>query len=517
MKPGAVWPYPAILLGCWLLLFPPEVEDPIASSGHLVEAGLAGDVPEPVFPTPTELATAPDSLILRTGVSLPQLRFLRSHLDPSLLTSDTLAFSSPDRTVLGDSLVVVLDGLWDSAQVTLGEDSLQHRRDGSRKLFTYLPPDTGLYVFELEVSGAVVGAFGVQVDSRRPTSVLILESAPSFETTHLRTWLTGTGNSVGRRTRISTDRFRTESFGLGDLRLDRLSRESLRQFDLVLVDDREVAELTGVERQLLRDLQLEGLGLVVLVSGTIEPVSGSEGGWQVESQLDASTRGRVGDGEVALAPATLMTTGNWTAFEEDPFGRALVTARRVGRGRQLLTRVSESFPLLLRGDSAVYSTFWTRLLNRAARPDSMEVWRAAGSPFVVGSALSVFLRSGRGMPLATVRDPEGRSERLSLRQEHSDPSMWSAVLWPTVSGWYQVESEQDRFRFYVDKAGAWGPVVSARDANTARLASAFGLRGSLQDAALRRPMHPGIPVVLITFSLAWLWFRKDASTDTCAV
>src|SRR5204863_3383454 len=122
----------------------------------------------------------------------------------------------------------------------------------------------------------------------RLPAVLVLESAPRFETRFLRDWLAGAGARVAVHSTISKDRRRTETPGVaaGDpgkaapsatgAAAETVALDSgfLRAFDAVIADPAALAALRPEERSSLAGAMAQGCGLLLtLPRGVVPPAS----------------------------------------------------------------------------------------------------------------------------------------------------------------------------------------------------------------------------------------------------
>jgi hypothetical protein len=109
----------------------------------------------------------------------------------------------------------------------------------------------------------------VSVSSGRGARLLVIQSAPSFETRHLKSWAGELGNPLLILTRISKERHISQAVNLPDNADTRLSPALLAGQDLLIMDGRSWFELTVGHREWVTTAVNEGLGLLVLAQGLL--------------------------------------------------------------------------------------------------------------------------------------------------------------------------------------------------------------------------------------------------------
>lgn len=367
----------------------------------------------------------------------------------------------------------------------------------------------------------------VVVEPAALPAVLVLESAPRFETRYLKDWLTGIGARFAVRSTISKDRFRSESpavpspAGAVSVLEKRLDRASLAPFDVVMADPSALDALSAAERTALAAAIDQGMGLLVALprgvgiehaSFAVHPpevrtVPGLDllaarstwpGGLEVPA-LDIEARELVG-GEPLIA---------------DPSGRRLAVALRRGRGTLVWSVLHDTYRYVLEGNASAHRALWSRLLSAAARPrDQALRWRAPMGPVLVDRPLDVALETPAEEPRAALR--EGGADvqpvqALALQEDLLDPSRWSARLWPRRAGWFHLEADAEHgLDIYSAAADAWPTWRAAERSDATRRAAetSAGAAGSRGDLVARRPLPQWPFFGLLLAGLSWLWIDE---------
>ncbi|QDH35757.1 carboxypeptidase regulatory-like domain-containing protein [Porphyrobacter sp. YT40] len=320
----------------------------------------------------------------------------------------------------------------------------------------------------------------------QPLRVAVIGS-PSPEVKYLRRWAEDAGFDLG----ASLNAGAGVDLG-GGVRLD---AASLRETDVVIIDDTALGTLGGGGRGALAQAVAGGLGVVVRMTGPASAAARSQ--WRA---LGLTVEGGTEAAPVALPPlapdadalAALRGPGSADAPTglntlEDPVpelglwtiraGSQLVPAvtdaegalvagwQHRGQGRVLLWTLPESFALVLSGQSDRYAQWWSKALSAVARPDRQ--FRPALAPLVQTGERMAICGLAEG---ARITAPDGAETALAI-----DPAAGAAgcaAFWPKVAGVHTIiqpdEEAEERFDFLVLPDGAL-PTVRAAETGAATM------------------------------------------------
>lgn len=446
---------------------------------------------------------APDELVRAGDLRLASV--------PAPPPSGIRAARWPSRIVLGE--VALITGYADPAsQIQLAatggtRDSVRAGRDGSFAL-RFAPRAAGLQRFVLR-AGAAADTGAIDVRSRTPPAVLILEGTPDFELAYLRRWLTRRGARLAMRSSIGRERSRTFTVNGAPAPGRALSADLLRAFDVVVLDGGAARGLSQRELDELRsEVTTHGLGVLLVGAGTrvatlpAPPARGS-GATRVirvrRTHGDDQLSPPVGAEPMRLAPDAAGAT-----VLEEADGRAVASWQAAGLGRVGATAVRNPSRWLLEGEPAAYDRYWTSILASLERP--RPVWRSP--PALPGLAGRPYNLTWPG-PLDTVvvLGPEAADTLFPMPDP--DSLTWSAIFWPRTPGAYEAVGPRDTLRFHVTSPRSWQAVRAAANAS-ATLGYTGAPRDSLArpDSRMRVPVPPWIFLALFTGSAGWLWWER---------
>lgn len=349
----------------------------------------------------------------------------------------------------------------DSVRLPLGSGPFRLR---------YRPKIAGLatYALLLRRPGQPPWAEPIPVEITTPTlpAVLLLTATPAFEFKFLKNYLAETHCPVALRTSVSRDLVQTDFVNQPALALNRLTPTVLARYSVVVADAATLAALPQAEaRGLQAAIRAGRLGLVVLAGAAPLPHA-------TPAHADFVVRLRAATS--AALPALTWPDAPTearaplpTQLQPDPALRPLISgpnqalvaaSRRVGLGFVVVSVVPETFRWGLLGHTAVYASFWNRLLAAAVPPaPARAIWRTGTRWPRPAQPLTLHLTAAFPLAQPTVVPlGGGPTVRLALRQDTRLPEWSTAPFWPGAAGWHQVRGPgRTTHNFYVYPATAW--------------------------------------------------------------
>ncbi|WP_426000203.1 hypothetical protein [Caulobacter sp. DWR1-3-2b1] len=355
-------------------------------------------------------------------------------------------------------------------------------------------PGPALFALRLRDSaGRVVEQVGVPVDTRaqRQPRVLVLAGAPSPETKYLKRWAQDAG--IDLRVQIEVG----DGVQFGDPPVP-LTRATLADIDLVVIDDRRWEGLAPGTHAALDAATRTGLGVLLRPTGPLSASTRRD--W---ARLGVALGDDVRSLRDTAGAAVAQAAPNTVSMVQDVDGTALANWRSLGRGRVGLWTVADSYVLMLAGEADRYDHLWSQLFSVLARPGDGN-----------GSRIEGFARRGARVSLCNIDGPIRlvRPDGV-VRSAHIDPATGDkacAAFWPEQAGWHLARGSDGReTAFYVHPADAAPSLAQAanREATIAltETAPANALR-----AGRRAPGSPWpwAAALLVVLGLLWVLERR---------
>lgn len=400
------------------------------------------------------------------------------------------------------------------------------------------PRDVGRFVYALVRDGDEAAAgerLEVEVTPPRPLAILWLESAPRFETRHLKGWLAEMGSSLAVRSTLSRGRHRDEFHNRAAVALDRLTTELLAEFDLAVLDGSILAGLRPDETEALTAAVFAG-GLGLLVVPPLEPLLEGEP-LATSPLLAAPARPIEGLETLAVraawpgtAPAPPLTVDALAlsprrgleplvAAEAD---RALTGRRSHGAGFVGVSLLHDTYRWVLEGEAPAHRAYWSHVASALARPDpTAPTCQLPAGPVLIDQPLALVLTTSQGEPQILLFDEEEEGMPLALRQAASEGFRWQATVWPRQEGWHRLvlsgrsdllsgtENGEPVCSFYAQPSSGWLAWQQQRRRDETRQRHLLGPAPDTSPTVTRlRPWPRLAPYLALLAALGFLWLGE---------
>ncbi len=327
--------------------------------------------------------------------------------------------------------------------------------------FSTTPKAIGRFLYTLSAHTATGDTMAVEsvpifVSPLDTLSLLVLESAPTFETKHLKNWAAATGNRIAIRSAVSKGKTTTEFLNIEKRSLARLTVEALNTFDVALLDVASLAALSNLERDALKRAVEAGLGVCI----TLDDVSEARRTFsdsnffldlnarQIEPERPVKPIG-FGISPSAISPIAavgleLKADDDATILASDERRRPLVMSRFRGLGRTAIGILHDTYRWVLEGKSTVHAAYWSHILNAVARRKLNEDdWRLAPETPIVDMPITMNVRSSSSFPVGIVRG-KATVDTMFLAQDVLEPMLWHGVFWARATGWHSIANVDSR-------------------------------------------------------------------------
>jgi hypothetical protein len=314
------------------------------------------------------------------------------------------------------------------------------------------PKAMGHYVYRLNVVSEKNELLNDEVIplvvSKAPAAkLLVVQSAPSFESKHLKNWASSQGASLLILTTISKEKYITHSVNMAEDAPRQFTPQLLNDFDLLIMDGRALANLSNVHQQWLNLAVDQGLGLYVMAdddlikatplpsiisSFSFEPITSLKIG---PSLTRPSWLGNHGElmfdlmaYKIAAEQGELLLSGSKK--------RQLSILKSIGKGKVAVSILKGRYRWLLNGDLQTYSHYWQRLLSRMARirSDSRFITQVKNELGVTNIRSEICVLSDKlGLKLSA--NDKALNLSLHLNPDSFNPYRHCAFYWPQQAGW----------------------------------------------------------------------------------
>ena len=373
---------------------------------------------------------------------------------------------------------------------------------------TKAPGNLTYFLEETDSSGQIVrrDPLPVRVERPNPLSILILNSFPTFETKYLKNFLEEKGNKIVLRSQLSRGLFKFEYINTEKRPVYALTREGLREFDLVITDSESYRGLSGASRSALeQSIAKDGTGLFLqpdeaffrfperLRYFTFKP-DGS-------LRLEAGTKDRVLE-KYPFSPVPGFPLKPVQMEDSIRIG----IERPLGNGKVVTTTVRNSYRWVLKGQSDFYAAFWSDLLNASARRQAPSAeWETTTRLPRKNLPFDFHLRT----PVRAPRVMSQAGHMLPLMEDLWVAELWKGRDYPSEDGWNRIHLSQDSLpdlSFYVYDKADWRALEIFQTVEENRR---FHYPGN--DTSDRVEAYVPIPAfwfyILFIGAMGWLWLE----------
>lgn len=347
--------------------------------------------------------------------------------------------------------------------------------------FRFAPKRLGVWQYQLKLFSPVGQselltenvAFEVK-DAKRPT-VLIKQSAPSFETRHLQNWAASLGSAVTIETQIS--KFKTitqylnrplDENSQSDSVLDSSAR--LKTYDWLLIDGRGLLNLSAPQGDNLNQALAQGLGVLVVVDTQLLQTTALPellADFSISSTDKAPNRastvhwaGRQTEQPLPHISATIQAEDS-DILVTDNRANPLVMAKNLGLGKVAISLINQTHQWRTTAQLSLYSHYWQYLITHLARADSGAYWLAQqdSSLFTVEQPQPLCARVNQTAVSASYGALLQRQTPLVLQPDIINNHQACTRVFISQPGWYQSRLQQgeqrEKSHFYVYDKQDW--------------------------------------------------------------
>jgi hypothetical protein len=347
----------------------------------------------------------------------------------------------------------------------------------SNKTFSFktTPKQTGKAVYELialqKNDTLAKEPVPVQVGDQTPMKVLILASFPDFEYKFLKNWLFEKQYPLAFRSQISKNKYASDFLNMDSLSLNQINNSALKKFDVLIIDEEELAAISPGERASIDLAVKNGMGLLIRVANTkaSSTLSAKFGRYESLTVKGKTLNLTLTENHFKFNPLPLeqvlflKANQNEQPLVVDASGKTLVNSTINGYGKILISTISSTYNWLLSGQKSDYTTYWSRLLANAARKRN-EIQSVNIIPQfpIVNQKTRIITDLAESGKLPNLKIGE---VQLSPRQNMELPFQWDAFYWPQKTGWIDLQVNQNIEPIYIYKNTDWQTLKNQQKVN----------------------------------------------------
>lgn len=357
----------------------------------------------------------------------------------------------------------------------------------------------------------------VLVEEQEALRILILASSPDFENKFLKNWLYAENQILSSRTAISKDKFSMEFLNSRRIDLGRISPALLENFDILIGDMAELSRLNPAENQAVMNQVNAGMGLIIKADHADHSSGFYRRSFKLRENRQAdqktsslSWQGHLAKKEVLPGSAAIeiMPQPGTQALVKNERGNILVSSRLSGKGRIMLSTIADSYTWMLGNNNRDYTSYWSFILEKAARKKEVpESWSLNTLP-LVNTALRMEVETEQDILPSVLAN----GSRITFSQDPVLDFRWSGIFWPSESGWQSFRSvNSDTNWFYVSDNSAWKAIRAGEKLKNTRKFIEHAASDVTANTGLAQTYTDSVPPVwfyiLFLLCCTYLWLE----------
>ena len=398
----------------------------------------------------------------------------------------------------------------------------------------------GLWQYQLALAKAsddiTVVEENLAFEVTRPSlaKLLIRQSAPSFETRHVKNWAVEQGAQVTVETQISKNRYISQhaNYPQEDRSDEKTAQvdsfdtlSTLDQYDLLIIDARGLMKLSQHQQDNLAVAVKRGLGVLVIGDSTLFTENNLPGvlnqfrishGSTIESDQSLLSWQFDQAGEPLNVIAADIPASSGFSLVKGAEGRVIVPGIHWGLGKVAISLTNQTYQWRTAGQRQLYSRYWQFLFESLARqslapyllPVENDHLNIARQPLPRCFSVNENLYSRLADYALRYEGTEGKPVALIPLVDEVNQNMACGVIYPASSGWQRItlsaNEETLSHSLYVYNESDWPAWQQQRKHNAGkRMQSAMqtGLKQTYWTEISLWPLWWGL---LLMCSLLWI-------------
>ncbi|MEJ7644450.1 MAG: hypothetical protein WKF87_07630 [Chryseolinea sp.] len=345
----------------------------------------------------------------------------------------------------------------------------------------------------------------IYVNPPSPLNILIIQGYPTFEVRYLKNFLQRRNHSMAIRYQLSKQIFRYEFVNRKPTALGRISPDLLSQYDLLIVDNEAINNLSPGERSVIRTSIDAGFGVLMLLNKV------PQGGltkdifpFGVTSARRDSAVIKIGSTSYTFPALPIRPRPNPEMIEVTSNASGTLSGYfRARKGHIAFQLLQETYRLVLSGDSLAYGKLWSPLIEQVAKARGSRSAISIGNqfPFYIDEPVSVRVISRDASPRLMAD-----SLAVALIEDPLIDGVWTTTIWHRISGWHTLATAAgDSLNYYVPQNTEWLSLKKARQLLSNRRASNHEQDESQVRTYAEKKYPPIIFYLIFVSATGFLW------------
>ncbi len=352
------------------------------------------------------------------------------------------------------------------------KDSIVFKQSGEQAFtFKIRHKQPGQILYKLKIASTQheeTYTLPLKVKGFEKLEVLMLQMAPSFEMRQLKNFLADQGHGIQVRSQLSKSNFSYEKVNTTLNQISRLTDGILKNYNLLVVENSTLEQLSKSETETLRKATNAGLGILLLMDQSDNKNSIAKGFIDFNlNKDDQDTLHLSLDGSLKKYIFKKQNLSIPTQPDIVPLlhsrDNILAAYRHQGFGKVAIQLLKETYPLRLSGDSVAFTGLWSDIISTSSRTKvkNTEITLADDFPYFTGIPSQANIITSEEKPLLYY---EGQI--IPMTENVLIENLWSATLRPQKTGWNSVQlNDSTQYDFFVAEQHEWSALRRQQQIN----------------------------------------------------
>ncbi len=357
---------------------------------------------------------------------------------------------------------------------------VQRAKLGDSISFTTVPVSQGNWLYKVAIYNQqenllVSENISVYVSSGAKAKVLIVQSAPSFETRHLHNWLANQGSQIRIHSQISKDKFKQQIINpeqaLENQSQDSLWQESLNWAEILVVDNRFLSQLADNDTSAIQAAIAEGLGLYLIADNKLVQNNWSSLLAPIENQINISTDALnkalfSWDKLKTQEPIDVLSARfESNSIIKDENGQGIVGMFEYGKGKLAIAMSQYSHSWRLAGNPQLHSQYWQHILKLIGKPRIIPLIKWEHTSLLDATKLikQICFDNLQTEGLVSYRSPTTLEKFPARSADTFFEDRQCSLIEHEKAGWYEIkvsanndsDAKSSGVRLYLDDKTSW--------------------------------------------------------------
>ncbi|MFY7900425.1 MAG: hypothetical protein ACOVNY_09595 [Chitinophagaceae bacterium] len=382
-----------------------------------------------------------------------------------------------------------------------------------------VPKHTGRLVYNILVqkNRQTIASNPIPFQVTMPTifNVCMFTSAPNFEQKFLKQWLTQNGHAVITKTAVSKQKFATNFSNTSTQVVDLRNIRFLQNFDAFIFDVSTFNSFSkSVKQQVVNQIMQQQKACLIIAdtlfsnNNYLNKFFPMQQNTQVPKLVTLLFNQQKKPLQQTYSWQQLFNNSSQINLVKDSADKVYVAMQLFGKGKIVVSTISETFQWMLQGNKEAYHQFWSYLFNSILPSKSTS--QVITSPFIAVQNQPIFFQINTTQITSTFSIAQ---TPVAVQQSAKYPNQYHATHWFSKVGWQQsVVNDSIISYHYIYPKTAFEQVQAMQKIQATKLHCSQNVVSNNSNQSIastrKKTIPPYVFVTLFFIANAFLWWER---------